>query len=298
MAINLRDLEYLVAVDEEHHFHRAAERCYVSQPTLSGQLKKLEERLGVTLVERSTRQVVMTDVGRAVSAQARRVLSAARGIEEIAQSFHDPMAGELQVGLIPTLAPYLLPQIMPAVKKRFPDLKLWLHEQQTAVLLERLHKAELDLLLLALPVASNKFVERDLFCEPFWLALPKSDPLARSRQARLSDLNSRELMLLEEGHCLREHALDVCLTAGASEYASFHATSLETLRHMVGEGMGITLMPQLSLPRRLTKSDPVQYLPFPEPQPSRRIGMLYRKGSYREEAFLALAETIRETVQL
>ena len=298
MAINLRDLEYLVAVEEERHFHRAAERCYVSQPTLSGQLKKLEERLGVQLVERSTRQVVMTDVGRAVASQARRVLAAARGIEEIAQTFHDPMAGELQLGLIPTLAPYLLPQIMPALKKSYPALKLWLHEQQTAVLLERLRNAELDLLLLALPVATDEFVELDLFREPFWLALPKGDPLAGRKRASLADINSRELMLLEEGHCLREHALDVCLTAGASEYAAFHATSLETLRHMVGEGMGITLMPQLSLPKRLTKGDPVQYLPFPEPPPSRRIGMLYRKGSYREEAFRAIAETIQQTVQL
>lgn len=298
MAMNLRDLEYLVAVDEERHFHRAAERCFVSQPTLSGQLKKLEERLGVQLIERSTRQVVMTDVGRAVVEQARRVLTAARGIEDIAQSFHDPMAGELQLGLIPTLAPYLLPQIMPALKKRFPQLKLWLHEQQTTVLLERLRNAELDLLILALPVEANEFVEQDLFHEPFWLALPRTDPLAKRKTAALSDINERELMLLEEGHCLREHALDVCLTAGASEYAAFHATSLETLRHMVGEGMGITLMPQLALPRRLTKSDPVAYLPFPDPPPSRRIGMLYRRGSYREEAFRALADTICETVQM
>jgi len=298
MAMNLRDLEYLVAVDEERHFHRAAERCFVSQPTLSGQIKKLEERLGVQLIERSTRQVVMTDVGKAVAEQARQVLAAARSVEDIAQSYHDPMAGELQLGLIPTLAPYLLPQIMPALKKQFPKLKLWLHEQQTAVLLERLRNAELDLLILALPVEANEFVELDLFREPFWLALPKSDPLAKRKTASLADINERELMLLEEGHCLREHALDVCLTAGASEYAAFHATSLETLRHMVGEGMGITFMPQLALPKRLTKSDSVAYLPFPEPPPSRRIGMLYRKGSYREETFRALADTICETIEL
>lgn len=298
MAINIRDLEYLVALDEERHFHRAAGRCFVSQPTLSGQIKKLEERLGVQLVERSTRQVVMTEVGHAVARQARMVLAAARGVEEIAQSYHDPMAGELQVGLIPTLAPYLLPQIMPALKKRFPRLKLWLHEQQTAVLLERLRNAELDLLILALPVPAHEFVETDLFREPFWLAIPAGDPLASRKQASLEDINARELMLLEEGHCLREHALDVCLTAGASEYGGFHATSLETLRHMVGEGMGITLMPQLALPKRLTKRDSVAYLPFAEPRPSRRIGMLYRKGSYREEAFRALAATICETVAL
>jgi len=297
MTINLRDLEYLVAVDEERHFNRAAERCFVSQPTLSGQLKKLEERLGVQLIERSTRQVVMTDVGKAVVMQARQVLGAARGITEIAQSFHDPMAGELQLGLIPTVAPYLLPLIMPPIKKAYPRLKLWLHEQQTAVLLERLRNAELDFVILALPVTgTGDFTEIDLFREPFWLALPKGDTLIKSGEASLTDLNSREVMLLEEGHCLREHALDVCVTAGAQEDSAFHATSLETLRHMVGEGMGITLIPELAVPKRRSKQDAVQYLPFGSSPPSRRIGLLYRKGSYREDTFRALAETIRLSV--
>jgi LysR family hydrogen peroxide-inducible transcriptional activator len=297
MTINLRDLEYLVAVDEERHFHRAAERCFVSQPTLSGQLKKLESRLGVQLIERSTRQVVMTDAGRAVVVQARQVLTAAKGITEIAQTFHDPMAGELQLGLIPTVAPYLLPLIMPPIKKAFPHLKLWLHEQQTVRLLERLRNAELDLVVLALPVpATDGFAEIDLFREPFWMALPKSDSLAKRGEASLSDLNLREVMLLEEGHCLREHALDVCVTAGAHEQSAFQATSLETLRHMVGEGMGITLMPELAVPKRRSKQDAVQYLPFGSPPPSRRIGLIYRKGSYREASFKALANTIRESI--
>lgn len=297
MSINLRDLEYLVAVDEERHFHRAAERCHVSQPTLSGQLKKLEERLGIRLIERSTRQVMMTDAGQAVVAQARRVLAASRGITEIAQSYHDPMAGELQLGLIPTVAPYLLPLIMSPLKKAFPRLKLWLHEQQTAVLLERLRNAELDFVILALPVAATgEFAELDLFREPFWMALPREDALVKRGEASLEDLNAREVMLLEEGHCLREHALDVCVTAGAGEQSAFHATSLETLRHMVGEGMGITLMPQLAVPKRRSKQDAVQYLPFEAPPPSRRIGLLYRQGSYREATFHALAETIRLSV--
>ncbi len=297
MTITLRDLEYLVAVAEERHFHRAAERCFVSQPTLSGQLKKLEERLGVMLVERSTRQVVMTDAGLAIVAQARTVLLEAKGISEIAETFHDPMAGELQVGLIPTVAPYLLPLIMPQIKRRFPRLRLWLHEQQTHVMMERLRKAELDLLILALPVPKHDFAEIDLFQEPFWMALPKGDVPAGQVKAELADLNEREVMLLEEGHCLREHALDVCFTAGAGEYAAFHATSLETLRHMVGEGMGMTLMPELAVPKRRGKRDAVVYLPFVEPVPTRRIGMLYRKGSYRQACFSALAETIREVVK-
>lgn len=295
--MKLRDLEYLIAVDEERHFARAAERCFVSQPTLSGQLKKLEQQLGVLLVERSSRQVVMTEAGKAVARQARKVLAEAREIKGIAESFHDPMAGALQLGLIPTVAPYLLPLIMPPLHRAFPNLKLWLHEQQTHVLMERLRNAELDLLILALPVPTHDFIEVDLFSEPFQLAVPSSDPLAGQGKAQLTDLNQREVMLLEEGHCLREHALDVCFRAGASEYGAFHATSLETLRHMVGEGMGITLMPQLALPRQRHSSDAVCYLPFTQPVPTRRIGMLYRKGSYRAETFTGIAAELIRVVQ-
>lgn len=295
--MKLRDLEYLVAVDEERHFARAAERCFVSQPTLSGQLKKLEGELGILLVERSSRHVVMTEAGKAVAAQARKVLAEAREIKGIAESFHDPMAGALQLGLIPTVAPYLLPLIMPPLHEAFPKLKLWLYEQQTHMLMERLRNAELDLLILALPVPAHDFIEVDLFSEPFQLAVPATDPLAQRDSARLSDLNQREVMLLEEGHCLREHALDVCFRGGASEYGAFHATSLETLRHMVGEGMGITLMPELAVPKRRAQSDAVKYLPFAEPVPTRRIGMLYRRNSHRQQLYSSMAETICNLLQ-
>ncbi|MCG6975575.1 MAG: DNA-binding transcriptional regulator OxyR [Acidiferrobacterales bacterium] len=294
--MNLRDLEYLVAVDEERHFHKAAERCFVSQPTLSGQLKKLEDELGVLLVERTRRQVVMTDVGEAVANQARTVLADAKAIKDIVQTFDDPMAGELHVGLIPTLAPYLLPQIMPAIRRLYPKLKLWLHEYQTAVLLEKLHRAELDLLILALPVDTDEFAELNLFKESFLLAVPRDEALANEPMISLGELSKREMLLLEEGHCLRGQALDVCFMAGATENVGFHASSLETLRHMVGEGMGITLMPELAVPARQTKQDPIRYLPFQDPKPSRRIGMLYRKGSYREEAFIMIQELVQQTL--
>ena len=291
--MKLRDLEYLVALEQERHFARAAERCFVSQPTLSGQLKKLEQELGVLLVERSSRQVVMTEAGKAVAAQAQKVLAESREIKSIAESFDDPMTGSLQVGLIPTVAPYLLPVIIPTLNKRYPKLKLWLHEQQTHVLLERLRRAELDLLILALPLPEHEFEEVDLFREGFSLAVPSGDRLANRDRVTLADLQGRDVMLLEEGHCLREHALDVCFSAGASEYGAFHATSLETLRHMVGEGMGITLMPQLALPKQMAKGDAVRYLPFEAPVPSRRIGMLYRKGSYRAETFNRIGESVK-----
>ncbi len=296
--MNLRELEYLVAVAEERHFHRAAERCFVSQPTLSGQLKKLEDELGVLLVERTRRQVVMTDVGEAVARQARSILAEVKAIKDIVQTFRDPMAGELHVGLIPTLAPYLLPLIMPQIRKQFPQLKLWLHEYQTAVLLDRLRRAELDLLILALPVETDEFAELDLFREPFLLAVPRDADLARQSMITLGDLGEREMLLLEEGHCLRGQALDVCFMAGATENVGFRASSLETLRQMVAEGLGITLMPELAVPTKQTKTDSIRYLPFVDPKPNRRVGMLYRKGSYREEAFFNLKSLIQESVKL
>lgn len=295
--MNLRELQYLVAVDEERHFHRAAERCFVSQPTLSGQLKKLEEELGVLLVERTSRQVVMTDVGRVVADKARGILAEVKVIREVAETFHDPMAGELHVGLIPTVAPYFLPIIMPALRKAYPRLKLWLHEYQTSILLEKLHRAELDLLILALPVDTDEFAELELYLEPFQLAVPR---LAKGEFTQpviqLGDLKNREMLLLEEGHCLRGQALDVCFMVGASENVGFHASSLETLRHMVGENMGMTLMPELAVPARQTRADAVRYIPFAEPRPSRRIGMLYRKVSYREPVYKAMQEMIKKAL--
>ncbi len=292
--MNLRELEYLVAVDEERHFNRAAQRCFVSQPTLSGQLKKLEEELGVQLVERNTRQVMMTDVGGAVAAQARKVLMEAKGIREIAATYADPMAGELQMGLIPTIAPYLLPQIMPQFKARFPKLRFWLHERRTAVLLDLLREGTLDLMIQALPVEGDDFATIELFSEPFWLVVYSGHPLAEREFVTMEDLKGEEVMLLAEGHCLRKHALDVCLLAGALEDQRFHATSMETLRHMVGEGMGITLIPQMAIPATKRDNAGLIYIPFADPVPQRRIGLLHRQGSYREQTFHRLAAVIRE----
>ncbi len=292
--MNLRELEYLVAIDEECHFNRAAERCFVSQPTLSGQLKKLEQELGVMLVERDTRKVSMTDVGTAVAQQARKILTEVKAIKEITQSFDDPMAGELQVGLIPTVAPYLLPEIIPELKNKFPRLILWLHEHLTTVLLEKLKNADLDLLILALPVDTDEFSEIDLLLENFWLAVPSHKKLSKKNTIQMMDLNEQEMLLLEEGHCLRGQALDVCFSAGAKENKAFQATSLETLRYMVSEGIGMTLLPELAVPKKRNKSDSICYIPFSDPKPTRRIGLLYRQGSYREETYQKIAQVIKD----
>ena len=294
--MNIRDLEYLIAVDEERHFHRAAERCFVSQPTLSGQLKKLEQELGVLLIERNNRQVSITEAGQAVLAHARNVLIEVNAIKDVASYFHDPMVGDVRVGIIPTIAPYLLPIIMAKLNKAFPKLKIWLYEYQTHVLLEKLQKAELDFLILALPIEKHDFTELDLFREPFRLAVKKGHSLTKKKQINMGDIAQQELLLLEEGHCLRGHILDVCLLAEVKEQGQYHATSLETLRHMVGEGMGITLIPELAVPTKITKADEVRYIEFSDPKPNRRIGMLYRKNSYREETFNNISELIKSVL--
>ena len=294
--MNLRELEYLVAVDEEQHFHRAAERCFVSQPTLSGQLKKLEEELGVLLVERNNRQVAMTQAGKAIAEQARKILAEVRSIKDMASYFHDPLVGDLHVGIIPTIAPYLLPVIMPAMKKQFPNLKFWLYEYQTHQLVEKMQRAELDLLILALPIEPHDFSELDLFREPFRLAVNKTEKLAKQPLITMGDISQQEMLLLEEGHCLRGHILDACLLANISESSQFQATSLETLRHMVGEGMGMTLIPELAVPAKTRKADVIQYVEFSDPKPNRRIGMLYRKNSYREDTFQEIAELIKSVL--
>jgi len=294
--MNIRELEYLIAVDEERHFHRAAERCFVSQPTLSGQLKKLEQELGVLLVERNNRQVSMTVAGQAVVKHARTVLAEINAIKDAANYFHDPMVGDIRVGIIPTIAPYLLPIIMPQLNKHFSKLKIWLYEYQTHVLLEKLQKSELDCLILALPIEKHDFKELDLFREPFRLAVKKDHALGKMKQINMGDLAKQELLLLEEGHCLRGHILDVCLLSGVKEQGQYHATSLETLRHMVAEGAGMTLMPELAVPTKITKADAIRYIEFSDPKPNRRIGLLYRKNSYREETFNNISELIKSVV--
>jgi len=297
--MNLRDLEYLVALAKELHFHKAAARCFVSQPTLSGQIKKLEEELGVLLIDRSNRQILLTDAGKAVVEQARLVLSNTKVLKEIAKSFQDPMVSEIQLGLIPTVAPYLLPKIMLPLKKQFPNLKLWLHEHKTQVLLKKLRNAELDLLILAFPIESKDFAQINLFEEPFWLTVSKQNKLSTKKLVQLNDLNQQEILLLEEGHCLRDHALDVCYMAGASENNNFHATSLETLRHMVGEGIGLTLLPELAvLTYKKNKNDNTAYIPFAKPAPKRQIGMIYRKGSYREKTYQQIAQVITANLSI
>ena len=277
--MNLRDLQYLVALADRQHFGRAAAACFVSQPTLSTQIRKLEDELGVALVERAPRKVMLTPVGREVVERARRVIAEVEQMGEVARRSRDPEAGSVRLGLFPTLGPYLLPHVVPRIRKRFPQLELLLVEEKSDVLLQRLRDGALDAALLALPLHDDQLHAEFLFEEAFLLAVPESHPLASHGPLALDDLASQTLLLLEDGHCLRDQALDVCRTTGAGENGGFRATSLETLRQMVAANVGVTLLPSLAVQPPVAQSDAIRLLPFRDPPPSRRIAMVWRRSS-------------------
>ncbi len=292
--MNLRDLRYLVALAEHKHFGRAAEACFVSQPTLSTQIRKLEDELGVTLVERAPRNILLTEVGEEITRRARDVLHEADQIRAIARRTRDPESGTVRLGIFPTLGPYLLPHVVPLVHKAFPRLELLLVEEKTEVVLERLRAGRLDAGILALPIHEDSLHQELLFEEPFLLAVPDSHPLARRKRLKLADLANESLLLLEDGHCLRDQALEVCHLAGAGERRGFRATSLETLRQMVAADVGITLLPTLAVNPPVARVDNVHLVEFAAPPPHRRLAMVWRKSSAQHEFLLSLAAVIRQ----
>ena len=297
MDLKLKDLRYLVAVADQRHFGRAAARCFVSQPTLSSQLKKLEQSLGVQLIERAPNNVSLTAAGEEIVARARRILEATDEVVTLARSQHDPLAGRLRVALLPTIGPYLLPRVAPAVRKALPRLELHLYEYQTAPMLQKLHAGELDVGILALPVDTAGLEARELYREAFSVALPEHHPLAARQSVRVADLKGEKLLLLEEGHCLRDQALEVCSRAGVHEQQDFRATSLETLRQMVASGAGITLLPELAGRGAYRNARGLVLRPFAKPAPVRQVGAVWRKSSARRGAIDALCRVISEHAQ-
>ena len=276
--MNIRDLRYFVAVAELGHFGKAAEQCFVSQPTLSGQIKKLEEELGVQLFERTNRRVVLTDAGRQIQPLAQRILREVETVKEIADSTKDPLSGRFKLGAFPTLATYVFPALVPALKKQAPKLRLILIEEKTAVLLEQLRTGQIDAALLALPIHDDYFLSQKLFDDEFMLAVPKDHELASVKEVDQAMLAQQRLLLLEEGHCLRDQALEVCQLHGLGEEQDFRATGLETLRQMVRAGTGITFMPKIAVKE---KEKGIHYIPFKKPAPIRTIGLVWRKTSAR-----------------
>ncbi|KRF00370.1 transcriptional regulator [Frateuria sp. Soil773] len=292
--MNLRDLQYLVSLAEHRHFGRAAEASFVSQPTLSTQIRKLEDELGVALVERTPRKVLLTETGREIARRARGVLAEIDEIKAIAQRTRDPEAGRLRLGIFPTLGPYLLPHLVPLVRKHFPRLELLLIEEKTEQVVKMLREGSLDVGVLALPLHEDSLHAEFLFEEPFVLAVPDSHPLARRKgRLKLADLEDESLLLLEDGHCLRDQALEVCQLAGAGEKVGFRATSLETLRQMVAANVGVTLLPTLAVKPPMARTDNVHLIEFAGHAPSRRIALVWRKSSSMGAFLERFADVVR-----
>ena len=292
--MTLQELRYIVALAEKGHFVRAAEACNVGQPTLSTQLKKLEDYLGVTLFERNKHQLIPTPIGEEILDRARVALTAVEEIRDLARRGTDPMNGVLRLGVFPTLGPYLIPHLLPVIRRTYPQLHLFLREDLTSNLLDRLRHGRLDVLLLALPVRGDDVETNPLFREAFMVALPTDHPLASKEQIEERDLDDQNVLLLEEGHCMRDQALAICGTRASDEREELKATSLETLRQMVAAGVGCTLLPALaaapgagSIERGM-----IQIRPFARPVPTRTIGMVWRRHYPREAAVRGLADLI------
>lgn len=288
--MNLRDLEYVVAVADLRHFGRAAKQCHVSQPTLSAQVKKLEEELEVAIFERTNRSVMPTETGAVIIEIARRMLSDAEGIREVAAAAKHPLAGRFRLGAFPTLASYLFPHILPRLREAMPDLRLVFVEEKSDDLIDQLRRGQLDAAFLALPIEEDGFTVQPLFDDEFLVAVGSGHPLARRASVNASALSEHRLLLLDEGHCLRDQSLEVCDLMGVAEETDFRATSLETLRQMVRADTGVTLMPEIAV----RDDDPdIAYVPFAGKPPARTIALVRRKTSAR----VAIFDNVTEAVQ-
>jgi LysR family hydrogen peroxide-inducible transcriptional activator len=293
----LRQLRYLVAVVDRCHFSRAAEACLVTQSTLSAGIQELEDVLGAPLLERTRRSVIPTPLGREVAERARALLKDAEDLMDIARAATDPMAGPLHLGVIPTIGPFLIPRVMPLVRTAFPQLKLYLREDQTARLLDRLHAGELDAALVALPYPTADLETLDIAEDRFSLVCPPGHRLCAAPAVRARDMAMEELLLLEDGHCLREHALAACALEDQRRNPAFQGTSLHTLAQMVANGLGVTLLPQMALDAGIVRGLDVVVRPLEGERPFRHISLVWRRTSGRKESFHRLAEALRVEMQ-
>lgn len=291
---SLRQLRYLVAVADRLNFRAAAQSCFVTQSTLSAGIKELEGLLGVELVERDKRRVRLTRAGEEIVAKARGLLAQAQDLVEMAQRAGEPLAGPFRLGVIPTIAPFLLPSLLPGLRDRYSRLKLYLREDLTERLLDRLRAAELDAALVALPYATGELAVRELFRDEFWFVARDDDPLARDKAVTVERLAPREIVLLEEGHCLREHAIVACGARERPEAPAVEATSLTTLVQMVEGGLGVTLLPEMTLKAGILNGTSLVARPFSTRVPARTIALAARPGGARNRAVELLAEFVLE----
>ncbi len=293
--MTLKQLRYLSALAAHRHFGKAAEACAVTQPALSMQIRELEKDLGVELIERRPGEVMLSETGLEIARRAERVLAAARDLTDFARHSGRLLTGRLRLGVIPTLAPYVLPRALPVLQQRCPHLRLELRETQTRGLMEELGRGALDAVLLALPVGERDVESLRLFDDPFFLAVPAADAPRKAARVSASDVDQQRLILLEEGHCLRDQALAFCGTARHEAPASLGATSLATVMQMVANGYGVTLVPQIALDVEL-RDERVKVLRFRDPEPARSIGLVWRRTSPRKTDFAALGAIIMEVV--
>jgi LysR family hydrogen peroxide-inducible transcriptional activator len=298
--VNLSQLRYLVAVADERHFGRAAEKCHVSQPTLSTQLKKLEDYLGAVFFERTNKSVEITPVGEAAVAHARRVLEEVEAIRAVSRAADDALSGRISVGIIPTLCPYMIPWLLPELAERFPQLDMRVTEDLTENVVVLLREHALDAVLMAIPSEEPGVVEIPVFDEPFWVACPAGHALARAEAVSLSDLRRETILYVSEGHCLRDQTIAVCGAHGrreASRTDAFKGASLETLRRMVAAGLGFTLLPAMALDAGDEVQSRIVCRPFAG-KGHRRIGLVYRETYPRQDDMRRLADCIRDAAPI
>ena len=297
--MTLTELKYIVAVARAKHFGHAAEACYVAQPTLSVAIKKLEDELGVVLFERGGAEISVTPLGAQIVAQAERVLEQTAAIKELAKQNKDPLAGPLRLGVIYTIAPYLLPPLVKGMIARVPQMPLILQENYTVKLLEMLRQGELDAAIMALPLPEHGMAMQVLYDEPFVVAMPANHPWTKRRAIAADDLKTENMLLLGAGHCFRDQVLEVCpemarfsSSPGNGMQRTFEGSSLETIRHMVASGIGLTVLPRASVPDMNVKDGMLQFRPFEEPVPTRRVVIVWRKSFTRKAAIDAVCEVV------
>lgn len=296
--MTLTELKYIVAVAREKHFGHAAEACFVAQPTLSVAIKKLEDELGVVIFERGGSEISVTPLGTQIVAQAERVLEQTATIREIARQNKDPLAGQLRLGIIYTIAPYLLPVLVKNMIERVPQMPLVLQENFTVRLIELLRQGELDAAIMALPFSDHGLVVQPLYDEPFVVAVPRNHPWAERSEISSDELKNQTMLLLGNGHCFRDQVLEVCpemsrfSTSGDGIARTFEGSSLETIRHMVASGIGITVLPMASVPDMKSREGMLRYIPLAEPVPSRRVVIAWRKSFTRSAAIEAVRQAV------
>ncbi|VAW88288.1 Hydrogen peroxide-inducible genes activator =_ OxyR [hydrothermal vent metagenome] len=288
----IKQLQYLLAVVELRHFGQAAERCFVTQSTLSSAIQELEALLGVQLLERTKRKVLPTPTGLELAEQARKILKISYNIIELSNSSKKPLCNEVRLGVIPTIAPFLLPKVLLPLHQAFPELSLLLIEDQSAHLMRRLESGEIDCAILALPYPTEKLESQLIGEEGFWVAMPEGDPLTRKRKISAAELPMERLLLLEEGHCLRDHAMSTC--GGSEVKAQFQGSSLYTLIEMVAWGQGVTLVPAMALESPLLKHARIELRPLDAPTPHRQMALVWRATSYQKNNMVVLADKLAE----